>query len=336
MTSRERVKRAIHFQRPDRVPCFLPDGRENDLRWLWLPHPPVIQEWTPLPGTGLDRRIDEWGTVYERPTGSALDHGEKASVAIPDLARQAEYAFPDLNNPSHFAAAAEAVRVNNAAANPQYCLAVMPFNSLNEGTHNLIELDRMFIAYYEEPELLKTLIARLAAAQQESIRRLAAAGCDGVMGYDDWGLQDRLMVGLDLIEEFFMPHYRANWALAHSLGMDVWLHSCGNILPLLPKLKAWGLDVIQQDQQENMGLEALDQAVGGRLAFWCPVDIQKTMVAGTPDEVRAYVRRLRATLGNHDGGLVGMAYSTPEAVRHTSENLAAMCDAFRALPGYHG
>ncbi|MFA5206714.1 MAG: uroporphyrinogen decarboxylase family protein, partial [Lentisphaeria bacterium] len=324
------------FQRPDQVPCFLPDGRENDLLWLWLPRPPVAQEWTPVLGTGLDRRIDEWGTAYDRPTGSALDHGEKAAVAIPDLARQADYAFPDLNHPAHFAVAAEAVRANNAAANPKYCLGVMPFNSLNEGTHNLIELDRMFIAYYEEPELLKALIARLAAAQQESIRGLAAAGCDGVMGYDDWGLQDRLMVGLDLIEEFFMPHYRANWALAHSLGMDVWLHSCGNILPLLPKFKDWGLDVIQQDQQENMGLENLDAAVGGKLAFWCPVDIQKTMVEGTPAEVRAYVRRLRATVGNHDGGLVGMAYSTPAAVRHTPENLAAMCDAFRTLPGYGG
>lgn len=37
MTSRERVKRAIHFQRPGRVPCCLPDGRENDLSPAWPP-----------------------------------------------------------------------------------------------------------------------------------------------------------------------------------------------------------------------------------------------------------------------------------------------------------
>jgi uroporphyrinogen decarboxylase len=187
----------------------------------------------------------------------------------------------------------------------------------------------MFVAYYEAPDHLKALIARLAEAQRESIRRLHAIGCDGVMGYDDWGMQDRLMVGLGLIDEFFRSHYEANWKLAHDLGMDVWLHSCGYILPLLPRLHAWGLDVIQQDQQENQGLENLDAAVGGRLAFWCPVDVQKTMINGSLDEIRAYVRRMIATLGSHNGGLVSMAYSTPETINHTLEKTAAMCAAFR-------
>jgi len=36
-----------------------------------------------------------------------------------------------------------------------------------------------------------------------------------------------------------------------------------------------------------------------------------------------------ATLGNHNGGLVSMAYSTPETIHHTPEKIAAMCAAFR-------
>ena len=95
-------------------------------------------------------------------------------------------------------------------------------------------LKNLFVAYYEQPDDLKAWLARLAAMQAESIRLLAEIGCDGVMGYDDWGLQDRLMVSPRLIEQFFMPHYRENWALAHSLGMDVWLHSCGYIIDILP------------------------------------------------------------------------------------------------------
>jgi uroporphyrinogen-III decarboxylase len=192
----------------------------------------------------------------------------------------------------------------------------------------------MFIAYYESPNELKSLIKRFADAQLESIRLLAEIGCDGVMGYDDWGLQSALMVKQELIEEFFAPYYQRNWAYAHLLGLDVWLHSCGYIIDLLPKFKAWGLDVIQMDQQENMGLEQLDAVIGGQLAFWCPVDIQKTMVNGSPDDIRAYVRKLRTTVGDHCGGMISMAYSTPTAVGHSAENLAAMCDEFRALPGY--
>jgi hypothetical protein len=50
---------------------------------------------------------------------------------------------------------------------------------------------------------------------------------------------------------------------------------------------------------------------------------------GFPDDVRAYVKRMVATLGSHNGGLISMAYSTPEAAGHSPENVAALCEAFR-------
>jgi hypothetical protein len=210
----------------------------------------------------------------------------------------------------------------------------MPFSSLNEGTHIIMGLHALFLAYYEHPNDLKALIARMAYRQRESIRMLAEIGCHGVMGYDDWGLQDRTMIGLDLLEEFFLPLYRENWKLAHDLGMDVWLHSCGHIVEFLPAFIDAGLGVIQMDQQENMGLENLDRAGGGRLAFWCPVDIQQTMVRGSLDDIRRYVRRMMATVGNHRGGLISMAYSSPGAIGHTQEKIDAMCAAFREYGVY--
>jgi len=330
MTSRERVRRAIHFQGPDRLPHFLPDGKENDLCWLWPDHPPEQQSWTPL-ADGRQRRVDAWGVGWETLGGGSF--GEAVEWPLADITRYAEYRFPALHDPAYFTAARATIAANNAGDNPRYCLGVMPCSSLNEGTHNLMGLTNLFAAYYEEPDALKGWLARLAAMQQESIRMLAEIGCDGVMGYDDWGLQERLMVSPDLLEEFFLPHYRENWALAHRLGMEVWLHSCGYIVEILPLLIDAGLNVIQQDQQENMGLETLDAAVGGRLAFWCPVDIQQTMITGDLDAIRAYVQRMIATLGAHHGGLISMAYSSPEAVQHTPEKLAAMCAAFREYGG---
>lgn len=326
MTPRERVWRAIHFQEPDRLPHFLPDGGENDLRWLWLPGPGDRESWTPLPD-GRQRRVDAWGVVWE--TMGSGSFGEAVAWPITDITRQEEYQFPDLNNHLYYVSARQAIAENDTAENPLYCLGVMPFSSLHEGTHNIMGLEHMFAAYYEEPDALKALISRLAAAQRASMRRLAEIGCDGVMGYDDWGLQDRLMVSPAIFEEFFLPHYCENWSLAHALGLDVWMHSCGYTLDLLPTFADTGLTVIQMDQQENMGLEALDARVGGRLAFWCPVDIQQTMVCGSVVDIEAYVRRMIATLGNHHGGLISMAYSSPDAVQHTPEKIAAMCATFR-------
>jgi hypothetical protein len=330
MTSRERVKRAGHFQGPDRIPHCLPDGRDNDILWLWLPRPPERRPWTRHGDHA--RRIDEWGVVWEKSEWNSM--GEAVVWPIPDITRQDAYDLPDLNNPAYFEDVRANVEFTNGSGDPKYCLGVMPFSSLNEAAHSVLGLPALFTAYYEHPGDLKALIGRLAEKQCESIRMLAACGCDGVMGYDDWGLQDRLMVGLPLIEEFFLPHYRRNWKLAHDLGLDVWLHSCGYIIDLLPLFIDAGLNVIQMDQQENMGLENLDRVAGGKIAFWCPVDIQQTMVHGSVEDIRRYVQRMMRTIGNHNGGLISMAYSSPKAVGHTEEKINAMCAAFREYGAY--
>lgn len=330
MKSRERVKYAIHFQGPDHIPHYLPDGGENDILWLWIERPPDIQPWADA--GGHQRRTDAWGVIWERVNEETF--GEAVVWPVADVTQQATYTFPDLNNPRFFKAAQRSIKANQRAKNPKYCLGVMPFSSLNEGTHNIMGLQNMFLAYYQHPDDLKALIARFAEKQRQSIHMLADIGCDGVMGYDDWGLQNRLMVRPAMIREFFLPHYRRNWALAHSLGMDVWLHSCGHIIDILPDFVDAGLGVIQMDQQENMGLDNLNARVGGQLAFWCPVDIQQTMVHGSIEEIEAYVRHMIDTLGSHNGGLISMAYSTPEAVHHTREKVMAMSAAFRYYGNY--
>ena len=329
MNSRERVRRAIHFQGPDRLPHYLPDGKENDILWLWTERAPDLQPWSDC--DEHQQRMDAWGVTWERVNAETFGEVVKWPV---EITRQAEYHFPEENHWAYFSDVRAKIQANNQACNPKYCLGVPGFCSLNEGTHNIMGLTNMFLAYYNHPDDLKTLIGRLAEQQRQSIRQLAECGCDGVMGYDDWGLQNRLMVKPQFIEEFFMPHYRANWGLAHDLGMEVWLHSCGDIIDILPQFVDAGLDVIQMDQQENMGLENLNKRVGGQLAFWCPVDIQKTMVDGSIENIVAYVKCLVATLGSHNGGLISMAYSTPEAVHHTPEKLAAMCAAFREFGLY--
>jgi len=330
MTPRERTRRAVHFEGPDRIPHYLPDGKANDILWLWPTMLPDRQPWTDL-GDGRKRQVDCWGSTWETMGGGS--YGEGVAWPITDITHQQEYVFPDLNAPRLFEETRRKAASNNASDDPKYCLGVMPFSSVFE-MHRFLGIQTVFQSYFDHPDDLKALIARQAQAQQESIRRLADCGCDGVMAYDDLGLQDRLMVSPAVLEEFYLPHYRANWRLAHERGMDVWLHSCGYVIDLLPALKDVGLNVIQMDQQENMGLERLDAVAGGRLAFWCPVDIQRTMVRGSVEDIRAYVRRMMATLGNHRGGLISMAYSTPEAVGHSPQKIAAMCAAFREFGTY--
>jgi uroporphyrinogen decarboxylase len=106
------------------------------------------------------------------------------------------------------------------------------------------------------------------------------------------------------------------------------LHSCGHIADLLPHFIEAELDVIQMDQQQNMGVADLAQRFGGKLCFWCPVDIQNTMVRGSVEEVRAYARNLIDSFGCFRGGFIAQWYASPDAVQHSREKIDAMCQEF--------
>ena len=339
MTSKELVKKAIRFEGAGRIVHYLPDDRDNDIIWAasWnLGGNPGVADkepWHDTENGNFQEKVDAWSVTWRRHIDDS-GGGEAKKHPITDITQQGEYVFPNANHPGHFESVREVVEKNNASENPKYVLGVAPFSSLNEGTHILHGLNNMFMDYYTEPEHLKALIGRLAEKQAEGIRALSEVGCDGVMFYDDWGLQNSLMVSPELIEAFFMPHYRANWGLAKELGLDAWMHSCGYIIEMLPKFADAGLTVIQMDQQENMGLENLAAKAGGKIAFWCPVDIQKMMIEGSLDDIRDYVKRMKNTIGAFNGGLVSMAYTTPEDIGHTPEKIAAMCKAFRDNEAY--
>ena len=141
------------------------------------------------------------------------------------------------------------------------------------------------------------------------------------------------MVSPEVFREFFKPRYKRVYSAAHEKGLLSFLHSCGNITELLDDFVEAELDVIQMDQQENMGLDELSRRFGGRICFWCPVDIQQTMVKGSLDEIRAYAKKLIDSFGRFNGGFMSQWYKAPEAAGHTWDKVSAMSKAFVTYGG---
>ena len=186
----------------------------------------------------------------------------------------------------------------------------------------------MWLDILEAPEELGRLIDVLVDMNLYAIERYAEVGADGFMFCDDWGLQTKLMISPQSWRQIWKPRYARVYQAAHEAGMLTFLHSCGHITELLEDLIEAHLQVIQMDQQQNMGVETLSRRFGGRLCFWCPVDIQQTMVHGTLEDIRNYARRLIEAFGSFNGGFIAKWYPSPEAVGHTPERIAAMCEAF--------
>ena len=313
MTPREVVAATIACTGPDRLARSFPAPYGNDFGGVGMSPSPDAR-----PGTGTD----EWGAVWENIGVCKL--GEVKEFPIKEWTEFDPADAPDITMESRWSQLVGA----RERAGEQYMLA--GGISLYERVHFLRGLENTWTDLYTNPGDLRGLIDILVEMNLYAIERYQVAEADGFIFCDDWGLQDRLMISPEKWREFWKPAYARVYAAARAAGLQTFLHSCGYITDILPDLIEIGLDVIQMDQQENMGLDSLAQ-FAGQITFWCPVDIQTTMCRGSLDEIRAYCHRLVDTLGTPAGGFLPKWYGDPVGAGHTQEAIDAMCQEFLAI-----
>ena len=315
MTSSERVRRAVLFQGPDRVPRCLPEPWRSDFLYVG---PSADPNWK-----ASVEGEDEWGSVWEKDAAGKT-MGQVKVHPLRDYGQLQSFRFPDYDLPERYGNAAKAIAGH---AEGKFVIAGIPLSLI----HRLEYLRGHVEAWtdpYENPDDLGRLLDKLADIAIDAVNRLADAGAEGVFSCDDWGLQDRPMVSPEVFRRFWKPRYARVYGAARDRGMLCFLHSCGHIADLLDDFIDAGLHVIQMDQQENMGVDNLAQRFGGRLAFWCPVDIQQTMVEGSLEDIRRYAKNLIDSFGSFNGGFISKWYPSPQAVDHTQEKINAMSEAF--------
>ncbi len=317
MTGGEIVRRAVRFERPERLPLALPEPYGNDFASVGL---------TPSPDARPSKGVDEWGAVWVNIGVSNL--GEVKDPPLKDWRDLDRLHVPDIREPRRFS------QLEGARERAGEKFLMGGGLSLYERVHFIRGLENTWADIYEAPQQLGRLIDIMVDMNLVAIERYAQAGADGYMFCDDWGLQNRLMISPDSWRRIWKPRYARVYRAAHEAGLLTFLHSCGHIVDILDDLIEIGLDVIQMDQQENMGLELLGERFGGRITFYCPVDIQATMARGTLDDIRAYARKMVATLGRPEGGFIAKWYSDPKGAGHRQEAIDAMCEEFVRLAGH--
>lgn len=314
MDARTVVARAIRFQGADRLPYDLPEAYGSDFASVGM---------SPSPDHRPREGVDEWGAVWENigvcNLGQVVDHPLKEWAQLDALQ------VPDIREERRWQHLADA----HARAGGRFLLA--SGISIYERVHFVRGLENTWTDIHDAPEQLGRLIDVLVEMNLYAIERYAAAGADGYIFCDDWGLQGSLMISPAAWRAIWKPRYARIYAAAHQAGLLTFLHSCGYIVDILDDLIEAGLDVIQMDQQENMGLALLGERFGGRITFYSPVDIQQTMAHGTLDEIRAYCRAMVRHLGRPEGGFIPKWYGDPAGAGHRPEAVEAMSEEFLRL-----
>ncbi len=187
------------------------------------------------------------------------------------------------------------------------------------------------------PEACKRLSQALCEVYLARLEKwLDAVGpyIDVILFGDDLGGQNGPLISPAMYRDIFKPWHAKLWTRAKELAphINIHLHCCGGIEPLLGDLIDAGLESVNPVQISCVGMDALHlkQTYGDRFTFWgggC--DTHHVLPNGTPDEVRENVRELCAIWAPQGGFVFQQVHNILADIK--PENILAMFDAVRAM-----
>ncbi|HOX07647.1 MAG TPA: segregation/condensation protein A [Planctomycetota bacterium] len=311
MTPREIVKASLAFASPPRIVYGMDPEAGFPRDFLSVRRRPApnsrATDWAPA---GPDEeRWDEWGNLWRRLGG--ITKGEpKVGVLEESWDQLDSYEFPRTDAKELYADAAERVKQLHSEGLFAFGWTDWPFNA----ARYLRRMDNFLADVLLEPERVKQLLGKLADMFAREIARYGEIGCDAVMACEDWGTQDRLLVSPECWRELFKPGFKQLCDAAHAHGMAVFLHSCGKNTEIIENWIEVGIDVCQFDQPELHGIDHLAGKFGGRMHFWCPVDIQHTLQTADEARIEAAAREYIEKLGCFGGGFIAGYYQDNEGI----------------------
>jgi uroporphyrinogen decarboxylase len=321
---RDEVIKAIERRNPVRVPMILAkwwghglpeqygdqlkrfDCYPEDVAWLWTTNP-VDPEQMNLSW--------EWDTNVARDAMCVIDDWAKLDEFIGKL--------PRADHDDRWALLEDLAAT--AHANERYLMFAF-WNFFFERPWMLRGMANLMVDYYTHPEEISRLHDAMCGVYIDYIERAhALLQPNGFWTSDDLGHQTGPMMGLETFQSLLLPYYRRVGARLKELGLHFWLHSCGNNTSFLPDLIDAGVTVFHPVQKHTMDEPSVADTFGDQLTFLAGLDVQHTLVEGSPEEVRQEVRFLIDTFDRPGGGMCiaagnGIVGGTP------IENIEAFLD----------
>ena len=336
MTPRERMKKVIAHELPDRTPAVLA-GRPEVHRalveyfevksmadvhrilgthgWggvgLGMDFPGYEEKCNgklegdmPYAGSNYifhDERTfeDRWGVI--RRVGADAKYVEWVDGPLTSAEDPYECDFPGpdriIDNPD----LAQTVADQKAKGLWVSCGVTQPYKTAWE----LRGMENLLADYAGNPRFVEGLYDRIYETYGEILRRCTEAGVDQIGIGGDIAMQDRLIMGPERWRAIDKPR------LAHMIGVckrinpdvHVFIHSDGDLKQIMDDLIEIGFDIIDPIQPECMDPAEVKQRWGDQIVLHGCGSLQKTLPFGTEEDCREEVRGLIRNCG-YNGGLV--------------------------------
>ena len=242
MTSKQRIKKAIKFEKPDVLPMlyFNKDFNRSD----------IIIDDIGRNYIGENKDVSQWGFDWERLDATM---GQPEDIVIKNWAELDIYIPPDGFDKTRFNNLENLIKLygENKYYMASFELSGFTIMSFLRGFDNLM------IDFALNRDLVEKLADIVFAYEENVINTMAQYNYDSIAFYDDWGTQSNLLISPQLWREIFKPRYAKQFELAHKVGLDVYFHSCGYIFEIIKDFIEIGVDMLNISQPNLYDIQKL-------------------------------------------------------------------------------
>jgi hypothetical protein len=194
-------------------------------------------------------------------------------------------------------------------------------------------MERGLFELAANPEAVRAATRYLVRQQNDADAVLIHPDSDAVMWAEDLGYKTGPLIGPAMFRDVFLE---ANKERARNVkdrhGKKILKHCCGNINLLMDFFIEIGFDAYQSIQPTaGMDICRLKKDYGARITLWGGVAVEN-LVGGTPDDVRADVRRSMACAKPGGRFILGSSHSVAVGTRY--DNFMALLDEHSKLCQY--
>ena len=334
MTSKERIARMYAHKEADRIPILDTPWAGTVRRWQ-KEGMPVGMDWREY--FDVDKNAGFSVDISPRFPEQVLEETERYriiksawGVTMKQLKEEdstPEFIDYEVNTPEKWEKAKKRMLPQRDRINWKYLEEEYPkwqteglWTTLNfwfgfDVTHSwMAGTETILVAMLEEPDWVRDMFDTYLDQCIQLFEMVLQAGyCfDEIRWPDDMGYKGTPFFSNALYRELLMPVQKRAVDWAHRHGMKARLHSCGDIMPLLPDLLSTGIDALNPlEVKAGMDSIQIKQQYGERLVLHGGIN---AVLWDDPPAILAEIERLVPILKENGGYIFGSDHSIPNCV----------------------
>lgn len=200
-------------------------------------------------------------------------------------------------------------------------------------THSwMMGTENTLVAMMEEPELVEDMFDTYLSRCETLFSRVWDAGYrfDEIFWYDDMGYKGTTFFSPNMYRSMLQPYHKraVNWA--HNRGIYAQLHSCGDVMTLLPDIVATGVDALNPlEVKAGMDAFKIKKEYGDRLVLHGGIN---AVLWNDKDAILEEIDRKVPVLKENGGFIFSSDHSIPNSV--SLENMKAIVEEVKRVGRY--